>query len=799
MRQDFVFAFRQLARQPGLSLTAVLTLGLGLGASLAVFTLVNAVLLEPLPYPDSERVMAISRAAEGSRGAGSHRDVDFLREALSNCGPIAAMVSGPGLNVSLDGATSYQHDKLVSHQYFDAIAVQPTWGRAFTAAEDSSTPAPVVILNERFVRQQDRDPALMSGQTIELGGRPHTIVGVVASRHTRPSDPDIYRPLGRDARGGGTNLEMICRLRDSATPATLNAELAALLDEGRRRRLFGDRATYGYSAMTRHEFEFGTFRPQLNTLLLAVALVLVAAAANTTGLLLVRASGRRREIAVRTALGALPTRIARTLIVEGLLLAAVAGAIGLAGAPLLVRGLIAVAPPFYGELSTFDVAPAVIAVAVLLCAVVGLAVALPPLAEVLRVNLRDTLQEEGRGGTQGRRTVWMRQLLIGAETAVCAVLLVGALLLLRTFVNLMNVETGVDTEGVVTARISIQGPRYDDVPQVIRFFEEGIARLEESPVIQSAAVGASLPAERALNLVAAFPDAGDANVPPIVNWRYVSPGYFPLLRMRTVAGRLFADTDGAGAPLVAVVNETFASQVYGGAGKALGRLVSVVKAPPREIVGVVSDTSGWTIDDPSRPMLFVPLAQVEAGALKTAHAFFPPRWIVRSARDVESARRELEAVVRSLDPSQPFIEIQTLDAMMSNSVGMQRFYLAVLSAFAIFAVLLAAVGIYATYSYAIASRTAEIGVRLALGASPARIIGGIVGRALALGALATAVGLGIAAASARLLNSVLYNVRASDPMSYATVAVILLGTVALATVIPAARAAKIDPLRALRT
>jgi predicted permease len=446
-----------------------------------------------------------------------------------------------------------------------------------------------------------------------------------------------------------------------------------------------------------------------------VALVLLAAAANTAGLLLVRASGRRREIAVRTALGAVPSRIARTLIVEGLLLAAVAGAVGLLGAPLLVRGLLAAAPAYYGELATFDIDAVVVAAALLLCAVVGLAVAVPPLLEVLRVNLRDTLQEEGRSGTQGRRGVWMRQLLIGAETAVCAVLLVGALLLLRTFVNLMNVDPGIDTRGVITARMSVQGPRYDDVTQLVRFFEQGVARLEQLPSIESAAVGASLPGERALNLPGTFPDAADPEQIQVVNWRYVTPGYFSLLRMRLVSGRLFSDRDRDGTQPVAIVNEAFAAQMYGALDKALWRRIAI--GSDREVVGVVSDTAGWTLGEPSRPMMFVPLAQVEERVLRTAHSFFPPRWIVR-ARDVDSARRELAAVVREIDPTQPFIEIQSLDAMMLRSVGMQRFYLVVLSAFAIFAVLLAAVGTYAAYSYAIATRTAEIGVRLALGASP---------------------------------------------------------------------------------
>jgi predicted permease len=591
---------------------------------------------------------------------------------------------------------------------------------------------------------------------------------------------------------------MICRLQDSATLSALNAELAGLLEEGRRRGLFSDRASVAYSAMTRHEFEFGTFRPQLNTLLIAVLLVLVAAAANTTGLLLVRASGRRRDIAVRSALGAAPARIARLLIVEGLVLGSIAGVVGLLAAPLLVRGLLAVAPPFYAELAVFRIDGIVIAVALLLCVGVGFSVALPSVLEALRVNVRDALQEEGRSGTPTRRALWTRHALIAAETAVSAVLLVGALLLLRTFINLMHVDTGVESRGVVTARMSLQGPRYDDASQVIRFFEDSIARLESSGAIETAAVGASLPGERALNLPATFPDAGDAAAPPIVNWCYVSPGYFTLLGMRGVSGRLFTETDRAGAPLVAIVNATFARQIYGEPAKGLGRLVSVVKEPPREIVGVVSDTIGWTIQDPPRPMMFVPLAQVEAAPLRIAHSFYPPRAIVRAARDVDSARRELQAVVRELDPAQPFIEIQTLDAMMAISVAMHRFYLAVLSAFSLFAVLIAAVGIYATYSYAIASRTAEIGVRLALGASPSTIVRDVVARALALGVAATFAGLAVAAASARVLSALLFNVSTTDPLSYIAVAGVLIGTVAFAAVVPAARIARIDPVDALR-
>jgi putative ABC transport system permease protein len=795
MRRDVVFAVRQMTRQPALSLAAILTLGLGLGASLAVFTLVNAVLLRPLPYPDAERVLAIGRGDAHARQSMSHRDADFLRAHIRTCGPIATTVSGSGLNVLLNGATSYQSDRLVSHHFFPALGIAPQWGRGFTAQDDTDVPAPVVVLNERFVRQSALEPGALVGQDIELAGRTHTIIGILSAAHTRPSDADIFRPLGRDARGGGQNLTALCRLASGASAAALNAELGGLLEEGRRQKLVGERETIAYSAITQHEWEFGSLRPQLNTLLFAVALVLLAAAANTTGLLLVRAAGRRREIAVRSALGAAPSQIARSLIIEGLVLAGVAGALGLIAAPVLVRGLLAAAPAYYGELAAFDIDAAVVAAALLLCAVVGLLVALPPLLEVLRVNLRDTLQEEGRSGTPGRRTAWLRQLLIAAETAVCAVLLVGALLLLRTFVNLMNVDPGIDTRGVITARISIQGPRYEDVTQLIHFFEQGVARLEQLPSIESAAVGASLPGERALNLPATFPDSPDPEQVRVVNWRYVTPEYFSLLRMRLVTGRLFTSADRGGNPPVALINEAFAAQLFGGRDQALGRRIAVGSV--REVVGVVSDTAGWTLGDAPRPMMFVPLAQVEARVARTAHAFFPPRWIVR-ARDVSTARRELAAIVREVDPTQPFIDVHSLDAMMLNSVGMQRFYFVVLAAFAGFAVLLAAVGIYATYSYAIAGRTAEIGVRLALGASPGAIVAGIVWRAVFLGGMATGAGLVGAAAGARVLESLLFGVSAADPFTYAAVAVVLLGTVTLATLMPAMRAAKIDPLVALR-
>ena len=796
--QDLHFAFRQLRRQPSLSVAAVLTLGLGLGASIAVFTLVNAVLLRPLPYPNPDRLMTVGRGFGTQLGNASHRDVRFLREHVRSCGPIAATVGGSGLNVSLDGRVSHQDDRLVSRGYFEALGVTPTWGRVFSLEEDADTPPPVVILNERFVRRQGFDPAAIVGRQLDLGGRAHTIIGVLAERHTRPSDPDIYRPLGNDRRGGGQNLEVLCRLTESSTSAALDAELAGLTNAAREARLANERTARAYTATPRHEWEFGSLRPALLTLMSAVALVLLVAAANTTGLLLLRAAGRRREIAVRTALGAAPRRIARALVIEGLVLSMVSGVVGLLAAPLLIRGLLAVAPAFYGELATFSIDSIVIATAIGLCTLLGLAVSVPPLLEVLRVNLRDTLQEEGRSGSAGRRTQWMRQALIGAETAVCAVLLVGALLLVRTFMNLVNVPTGFDHEGVVTARMSVQGPQYEEIDRLIRFFESGVARLKELPGLDEAAVGASLPAERALNMPATFPDSNQPELTRVVNWRYVTPGYFQLLKIRHLAGRAINDADRAGAAPIAVVNETFARETYGGIQEALGRRLVVAKEPAREIVGVVADTTGWALGDPPRAMMFVPLAQVEASIARIAHSFFPPRWIVRSSLDTAGARRHLETVIRELDPAQPFIEVQSLESLMLRSIGMQRFYLVVLTAFAAFAVLLAAVGVYAAYSYAVASRTTEIGVRLALGAAPRQIMWRVVSRALLLGVVATAIGLGAAAAAARLLRSVLFGISATDPATYVMVGVALVLTVLLAALLPAIRAARVDPLTAIR-
>jgi len=433
-----------------------------------------------------------------------------------------------------------------------------------------------------------------------------------------------------------------------------------------------------------------------------------------------------------------------------------------------------------------------------LCALVGLVVSVPPLLEVLRLNLRDTLQEEGVRGTSGRRTIWLRQLLVGAETAVSAVLLVGALLLMRTFVNLVNVPKGFDPADIVTARMSVQGAQYDDAARLVRFFEDGIARLEQSPAVDGAAVANSLPAERTLNLAAKFPGSANPEQFQAINWRYVTPRYFELLRIRHVAGRPILDTDRAGAPAIALVNEAFATHYFGGTTEALGRQIAVNRDPVREIVGVVGNTAGWSLAEPPRPVMFVPLAQVDAAVLRTAHAFFPPRWIVRTSQNVDGARRQLEEVVRELDPAQPFVDVQTFESLMLNSISTQRFYLAVLLTFALFAVVLAAIGVYASYSYAIASRTQEIGVRLALGAAPSRILRRIVAQGLVHGGVAIVVGLMAAAAGGRVLQAVLFGVSPTDPATYAVVGVTLLGTVLVATLVPALRAARVDPLVAIR-
>ena len=804
MLQDLRFAFRQLVRQRALSVAAVLTLALGIAASLAVFTLINAALLRPLPYPEPTRIVSLRGQGGGTRGNGTHRDVQFLREHVRTCSPIGAAVGGGGVNVVVQGRPSYVRDQLVSFGFFEALGITPQWGRRFSAEEDAPSPARVALLSERLARGTGVAPETLVGSDIQLGGFTYTVVGILADDQMLRSDPDVYRPLGNDARGAGSNLDMVCRLGADASMATIDGELLALTDEARRRDILRPRMSRAYYAWPRHETQFGSLRPRLLTLLGAVLLVLLVAAGNTTGLLLVRAAGRRREIAVRTALGAAPVRVARTLVTEGMVLAMLAGLIGLAASPLLVRGLLAVAPAFYVNVADFTLDRVVVLAAISLCVLVGIIVSLPPLLEVLRLNLRDTLQEEGRSETGGRRTTWVRQFLVGAETAICAVLLVGALLLVRTFINLVNVPTGVNSEGVITARMAVQGPQYNDGAQLIRFFEEGIARLEQSPSVDLAAVAASLPAEVAINLATRFPDSAQPDAIEAVNWRYVSPHYFELLGIPHVAGRVFTESDRRGAPAVALVNETFARQRYGGIQQALGRRILThpmsksIQDPVREVVGVVADTAGFALGEPSRAIMFVPLAQVDAGVLRSVHAFFPPRWIVRSSRDPEGARRALENVVRDLDPAQPFIDITTLDTLMLNSISLQRFYLVVLLAFSVFAVALAAVGIYATYSYAVASRTPEIGVRLALGAAPGRILRGIVLQGLLLGGVATAIGLAMALAASRVLNAMLFNVSTRDPLTYAIVAVTLLATVTVATWVPARRAARVDPLVALR-
>ncbi|MDP1569202.1 MAG: ADOP family duplicated permease [Vicinamibacterales bacterium] len=798
-------ALRQLRRQPGLTLTALVTLGLGLGAALAVFTLVHAVLLRPLPYPAPDRVAALGRAYASGLGRLAWRDVDFLRAHVRTCAPIGVAFDGAGRNVVLDGSVLHATSRHVSREYFASLGIAPRWGRPFSAQEDAATPAPVAIFTEALVRRHGLAPEAVVGRDALVGGVPHTVVGILDAGVTLASDPEVFVPLGRHQSGGGLNLTATCRLAEAATTAALAAELDGLTAQALAEGLIQPQETRAYATTPQHEALVGSVRTRILTLAGAVVLVLLVAASNTTGLLLVRAAGRRREMALRAALGAAPHRLARGLLVEGLVLGVLSGALGLAVAPLFVNGLLAMAPPSYHRLGQFHLDATLAAAGLVLCALVGLAVSVPPLAELLRVNLRDTLQDEGARSTGGRQAGWLRHLLIGAETALCAVLLVGALLLTRTFVNLVTEPPGFDPAGVVTARMAVQGPAYADPARLQQFFEDGLARLAAEPGVEAAAVGASLPAEITLNLPVRFPDAAEPDRLDSHNWRYVTPEYFAVLRMPLVEGRTFEARDRRGAPAVALVNESFARQVFGGLPEALGQRIVThpiradVDEPVREVVGVVADTAGFAVGDAPRPTMFVPLAQVDGALLHLVNGYVPPRWIVRGAAgNTESARRALVSSVRALDPDQPLASVQTLDALMIDSIGTQRFYLVVLLSFAVFAMVLAAVGIYAAYAYAVASRQAEFGVRLALGASPRRLLAGILRQGLLVGGVSIAVGLGLALAVSRVLASVLHGVAPTDPLTYAAVAIVLLVTVAGATLGPAIRASRVDPLLAMK-
>ena len=805
--QDARYGIRALLRTPGFTLAALVTLALGIGANSAIFSVVNAVLLRPLPYAEPERIVAFGRVVRGAPALQTSldgRQYLFFREHLRSTRSLAAW-HPVGFNLATGGGAEYVLGRAVTPEYFEVFTGRPLHGQTFTAEHSAPGGPDVAILShDLWQRQFGGNPAVI-GTIVRLADQAHTVIGVMPDDYAAmtPESVDVYIPLrpSTTGRGGGYNYSVAARLEAGVSLAQANAEAQAAFEAYTREfSARGWEVGAGFSPF-QDTLSRGV-RPALLLMLGAVAALLLIACANTASLLLARASGRGREIAVRAALGANRMRIVRQLLTESVVLSVLGAAVGLLLAYWSVPALLALLPrgfPIYQEVR---IDATVLGVTLALALITGLLFGLAPAASLSRHDLVEAFKDDATRTTASRRAAWARRALVVSEVAVCMLLLIGAGLLLQTFMQMRAVDPGFEIRGVMTARMSLQGDRYASPDAFNRLVEQGLERLRRIPGVQAAALVNGVPIERGLNLNVTIPDGplqGDDRVEgAVTDWRFASQGYLEAMGIDVVSGRGFDERDRMGAPAVAVVNQEFARRFFKGENPIGHRMTVFTKDPPMEVIGVVRDVREAGLVGPAVPVMYVPVAQASAAALRTSNSYFPVSWVVRAPNAGPQLVEKIREEMRALDPAQPISAFRSMEEVKAAQFQMERFQMTLLVLLAVIALLLAAAGIYGLISYSVSQRTREFGIRMALGARPGGIIRSIVTQGAILALAGVVAGTIVAVGGARVMQSYLFNVSTKDPLTFAAVGGLLILVAVVASVLPALRAVRLNPVTALR-
>ena len=802
--KDFRFAVRSLRKQPAFTATVVATLALAIGATTAIFSVVEATLLRPLPFRETSRLAFLWGVAGPQRAirGGSYIEVkDWTR--LNRSFESVAIYDQTSLNRRTpDGAERVQAE-MVSASYFPMLGASTQIGRVFGAAEDSIPDAnPVVTISDAMWRTQfGADPSVV-GQTMTLNDRPFTIVGVMRPGFTGMSfNTDVWFPAAMVRANGGPQdlsergnrwLGAVGRLRDGVTLEQAQRDMDGVAAQ-LARDFPQNNKDRGVQLFSLRDSYLGSTKALVWALFGAVGLFLLIACANVVGLQLVRATGRRREIALRMAIGANRGRLVQQLVVEGVVLAVAGAVVGLAVADWGLAGLTSLAPagvlPNYARPSIDLVAFAFTLAVAVAC---GVAFGLVPALRASRLEVVGALKEGARGSVSGfgtRSRMGAQQLLVVAETAIALVLLVGAGLMVRSLQRQLAVDPGFDPSGVLRARLVL--PQEYTGARRPQFVEALRGRLLAIPSVRSVAIGSDLPLGGSSNAAFIYvPDVND-------QFRYyrhsVTPEYFAALGVRLVRGRAFTTADRDSAPGVAIINEATARRLWRDANPVGRRLrLGGPDAPEATIVGVVGDVRFRDLTTPlvtSEPDVYFALAQVPTRNLQVA---------IRSSLPPEQLTAALRREVASLDPAIPLFGVQPLATLLEQQTAQGRFGSIVLSAFGLCALVLAAVGLYGVLAFVVSLRRREIGIRLALGATSARVLEGVIGQGARLAAIGLVVGVAAAFFSTRVISSQLFGVGARDPVIFAGAAVALLLVAVAASWIPARRASRVDPQIALR-
>jgi predicted permease len=802
LRQDIRYALRRLIKSPAFTTVALLTLALGIGANTAIFSVVNAVLLKPLPYRDAHEIVGVFHLSEGQRATMSGPNFTDVRKQATTLEDVAAytrtrtILTGRGEPVRLDGAE-------VSASLFDLLGVAPALGRTFHDDENQPGRHRVAILGHGLWVQRFGSDRAIVGRTAVLDGVAHEIVGVMPEGFSFPAARSIWTPLEYTEdltanQRAAWYLQVVGRLKDGATPQQAQAEVETI---GRRLAVqYPDSNDgVGMTALSLHEAMVGDIRKAFWVLLGAVGFVLLIACVNVANLLLARAAAREGEIAVRTALGAGRWRLVRQLLTESVILAVVGGGLGLLLAVWGVEGLLALEPQGIPRLNEVRVDPSVIVFTMGVSLLTGFLFGLVPAFQSTRSGISATLKEGGRGALTSRGGSRMRTGLVIAEVALAVMLLAGAGLLIRSFSRLSAVDPGFQVQPALTFELSLPETRYGDEEAQIAFFDQLMPTLRAIPGVQDAGAVISLPLSGS-SLVLTFEVAGRPPVPPsqqpAMQVRIATPEYFRAIGIPLTRGRMFADTDRWGSAQVVLLTEAAAKQYFPNE-DPLGKRVTLGwgRGPdsPRaggEVVGIIGDIKDAGLDEPNPPQIYLPYRQWPVARmsvlLKTA---VPPETVAEAARKT----------VYSLDGNLPVGNLRTLEALVARSISQPRFYTTLLTVFAGVALALAAIGIFGVLSYAVAQRTREIGIRMALGAHQGSVVQLIIGEALVMAAVGVVIGLGGAFMLTEwLVARLLFDTSPHDPATFTIVGLVLALVALTSAYVPARRATRVDPIVALR-
>jgi putative ABC transport system permease protein len=798
--QDLRYGIRTLLHQPGFTLVAVVALALGIGATTAIFSVVNAVLLRPLPFPEADRLVYIGQQYRGEIAGVGEPKFLFWREQSQSFEALACYSNygGAGGNLAGGQEAEYVSGLRVSEDFFRALGVYPALGRTFTHEEDTPGSARIGILSDGLWRRSFGADKDVIGKTVMLNGQPLMIVGVMPPQFRFGSSTDLLVPM-RAQRGSNVdpNAEVVGRLKPGVSLQQAQAELKVIAEKYRAAFPREMQAEESVGAEPYQDLFTEGVAKYLWIFLGAVSLLLLIACANVANLQLSRATTRQREMAVRMALGASVGRIMRQLLTEGLVLAFIGGAAGLLvavwGTELLTR---LIPQDFLPRVAEISMDWRVLLFAFAASVLTGLLFGAAPAWQARKVDVNTALKESaGKGGTARGR---LRGALVVAEVALSLVLLVSAGLLVRTFTNLLGVTPGFDPHNVLTFQINLNGERYNATEKASAFYHDALERISHLPGVESAAVTNKLPLDWQFNLPIFLPDKPDQA--QSVQFRMITPDYFRAMKINVTQGRSFNDSDTPAGQPVAIVNEAFARKFYEGK-SALGRQFSVGRNngdPERQVVGIVGDIKQQGLDRPAPAMVYVPIEQVSDKLLAAVRAFNATNFVVRTIVEPTSLVSSIKHEIAAIDSTLPLSHIATMEEVAAQSITSQRFNMLLLGLFAALGLLLAAVGIYGVMSYTVAQSTREIGIRMALGAQAGGVLRLVVGRGMTLALIGMVVGVAAALALTRLMKSFLFGVSATDPLTFILYSLILIVVALAACLIPARRATKVDPMVALR-